>query len=154
MDASQIGIVAASLSAAKDIGRALLGIRDFSVVAERVAALNEQLLKAQEALLAHNAAMFQLQNEKFEACEELRKLKEAASERSRYSLVEVSPGNLAYRMNLVPAQGAADEPVTAEPVHYLCQPCFDSGRKVTLRWFNSHTFGESWTCSVCKAEID
>ena len=153
MDASQIGIVATSLSAAKDIGKALLGIRDFNVVAERVAALNEQLLKAQEALLAHNAAMFQLQSENFEAREELRKLKEAASERGRYALVEVTHGNLAYRLNVVPSQGAAGEPVSAQTDHYLCQPCFDNGRKVTLRYFNSATFGESWTCSVCKAEI-
>ncbi|RYF76817.1 MAG: hypothetical protein EOO22_00830 [Comamonadaceae bacterium] len=153
MDASQIGIVATAIGAAKDIGKAMLGVRDFNLLADRIAAMNDQLLKAQDALLAHNAAMFQLQSENFEAREELRKLKEAASERSRYTLVEITQGNVAYRVNLGPALSAPGQPVSAEAMHYLCQPCFDDGRKVTLRYFNSATFGESWTCSVCKAEL-
>lgn len=153
MDATQIGIVATSLSVAKDIGKALIGIRDFNLVAEKVAALNDQLLKAQEALLAHNTAMFQLQNEHFEAREELRKLKEAASERGRYTLVDLGKGHLAYRMNVAPQESGSTEPVSAEAPHYLCQPCYDNGRKVVLQ--RNYVMGISGglDCPVCKFQV-
>lgn len=154
MDASQIGIVATSLSVAKDIGKALIGIRDFNVVAERVAALNDQLLKAQEALLAHNAAMFQLQNEHFEAREELRKLKDAASERSRYALVDLGKGHFAYQMDVAPSPSAAGEPVSTHAQHYICQPCYDHGRKVVLqRNYNMMGAAGSLDCPVCKNAV-
>ena len=151
MDASQIGIVVTSLNAAKDIAKAMMGIRDFNLVAGELAALNEQLLKAQNALLAHSAAMFELQSKHFETCEELRKLKEAASERSRYALVRIgSSGHLAYRMDIAPQEGAAGEPSATQASHYICQACYDNGRKVVLQphvGFDGMPYG--YRCPVC-----
>jgi hypothetical protein len=153
MDASQIGIVVTSLNTAKDIAKAMIGIRDHNLVADKLAALNDQLLKAQNALLAHNAAMFELQNEKFEACEELRKLKEALSERSRYALVDLGQGHLAYRMNIAPQEGGTGEPAAAQTPHYVCQPCYDNGRKVVLQ--RSYVMGipGGLECPVCKTAV-
>lgn len=150
MDASQIGMLASSLGAARDIGKTLIGIRDHNLVAEKLAALNDQLLQAQQALLSHNATLFELQQQNFEAREELRKLKEAASERGRYTLVDLGKGQLAYRMNVTPAQGASDEPVTLDAPHYICQPCYSEGRKVVLQrnWMFDAKGGLD--CPVCK----
>ncbi len=133
MDASQISIVATSLSMARDITKTIIGIRDANLVAEKVTALNDQLLKAQEALLAHNASMFQLQSQYFEACEELRKLQEAASEQGRYTLFELVPGKFTYRVNIAPEQSGSGKPGSTEPMHYVCQGCFDNGRKSVMR---------------------
>ncbi len=154
MDWSAVGAITSSISAARDIAKGLSAIRDQALISERTSALLEQLLKAQEGLLAHNTALLQIQQEHFEAREELRKLKEAASERGRYTLVELIPGNLAYRVNIPPQESGASQPDGAEPLHYLCQPCFDKGIKSVLKYRNLHIRGDTWTCSVCGAEIN
>jgi hypothetical protein len=153
MDWTAISGITTSISAARDIAKGLASLRDTALINEKTAALLDQLLKAQEGLLAHNTTLLQLQSDHFEACEKLRKLEEAARERGRYSLVEVVPGNFAYRVNVDPQPSGAGDPAGAEPQHYVCQPCFDSGRKVTLRYFKAHLMGETWTCSACKAQI-
>lgn len=154
MDWTAIGGIATSLATARDITKGMSALRDSTLINERTAALMEQLLKAQEGLLAHNSALLQIQGEHFEACEKLRKLEEAARERGRYTPFEITPGNFAYRVNLPPEQSGANEPGAAEPLHYLCQPCFDSGRKVMLNFRKLHLRGNTWSCSVCGAEID
>lgn len=135
------------------MAKAMSGIRDFNLVAEKAAAINEQLLKAQEALLAHNAAMFELQDKYFEAREELRKLQEAASERGRYTLFKFPQGHLAYRMNVTPQLGGASQPGSTEPEHYVCQPCFDNGRKVVLQQHLVMGAECGLICPVCKTQV-
>ena len=154
MDWSAISGITTSIAAARDIAKGMSALRDSTLINERTAALMDQLLKAQEGLLAHNTALLQLQQDHFVACEKLRKLEEAFSERGRYSPFEITPGNFVYRMNVIPQQSGASEPSTAESGHYLCQPCFDNGRKVMLNYRNLHIYGETWSCSVCESRID
>lgn len=132
MDWAAFGAITSSITAATDIAKGLSAVRDGALISEKTAAIMEQLLHAQQGLLAHNAALLQLQSEHFKACEELRKLKEAASERGRYSLVNIGNRHFAYRVNVSPEQSGASEPGRAEPLHYLCQPCFDKGVKSVL----------------------
>jgi hypothetical protein len=153
MDASQIGIVATSLGLAKDIANTMVGVRDFNLIGEKLAALNNQLLQAQDALLAHNAAMFQLQNEHFEAREQLRKLQEAARERSCYTLVDLGKGHFAYRMDVAPSPGAAGEPVLAHAPHYICQSCYDNGRKVVLQRNYVMGIAGGLECPLCRTAV-
>ncbi|WP_199173725.1 hypothetical protein [Comamonas sp. 26] len=100
MDWTAIGGITASISAARDIAKGLSATRDANLINEKTSALLEQLLKAQEGLLAHNTALLQLQDEYFKASEKLRKLEEAARERGRYSLVELASRHFAYRVNI------------------------------------------------------
>lgn len=153
MDATALGVVATSLGIAKDIGKAMIGVRDSNLIAEKLSALNDQLLKAQDALLAHNAAMFQLQNEHFQAREDLRKLQEAAAERGRYSLVEIAPGNFAYRAYVAPTQGTPGQPVAPESAHYLCQPCYDNGVKAVLGLEGGGYAPFVQRCPICRHGI-
>jgi hypothetical protein len=153
MDASQIGIVATSLSVAKDIGKALVGLRDWNLVAEKVTALNDQILKAQDALLAHNTSMFELQNKYFETNEELRKLKETVNEKGRYSLVDLGFGFHAYRENVTPEQSGASQPSAPQPERYFCQPCMDRGVKVVLQARFEEGVHIGLTCGSCKATL-
>lgn len=133
MDMTAIASLASAISAAKEIAQGAIGMRDAVLVKEATALLLQRLLEAQNALLAHNTALLQLQNEQFEAREEIRKLQEAASERGRYTLFALAPGKFAYRMNVAPEQSGSSEPGSAEPMHYVCQGCFDQGRKSVLR---------------------
>jgi hypothetical protein len=149
---ASISATATSLAATKQLCQALLELRDFNQVATAVAQINGELLKAQESLFAHQAHLLQLQEEHFHAREELRKLKEAIAERGRYSLVEISDRVFAYRVNVTPQGSASDNPSAAEPVHHLCQPCFDRGVKAVLKKFH-HVGLISLACPICNVKF-
>lgn len=151
MDISQINTIATSLAAAKDIAKALVGMRDGHLVNEATARLMQQLLDAQNALFAHNAALLQLQAEHFKSANEVVRLKEALDERTRYTLVELSPGHFALRMHQPPGLCGAISPGTTEPGHCVCQSCFSSGRKVVLS-AGQHKFTDGWSAAlICPA---
>lgn len=153
MDLSLVTGAVASLRTAKEIGSALLEARDFTHSATKIAEMNNLLLKAQESLFAHNAQLMELQQQNFETGQELRKLKKASAERGRYALFEISDGTFVYRSKSVPATSGSGEPVSPEPQHDLCQPCFDAGVKSVLQ--RAHKFGSILArCTICKAEFD
>lgn len=152
MDLSLVTGAYASLKAAKEIGVALLEARDFAQSATKIVEMNALLLKAQESLFVHNAQLMELQQQNFEASQEVRKLKEALAERGRYTLVEVTKGSFVYRANGVSPQDASGSPAATEPVHYLCQPCFDKGTKSVLQ--SKFVWGSGFLeCTVCKHEF-
>lgn len=142
MDYALISTAFTALSHAKQLGEAMVGVRDFNKVASTVADINGQLLKAQESLFTHNAQLGELQAKYYEACEELRKLKETLAERGRYQLFQLSPGVFVYRASEAPS----------ELQHFLCQPCFDSGKKAVLQ--KNRKYGTiTIDCPLCKQEF-
>jgi hypothetical protein len=145
MDASFVGAAFASLSAAKEIGKAAIGIRDFNQMAATVSQLNEQILKAQDALFSHQTQLINLQDELLQAKEKLRIAEKVIEERGRYELFQLSQGVFVYRAK-VGEEGLA---AGAEPIHYLCQPCFDGGKKSVLVRHDTAT-GFAHHCSLCK----
>ena len=135
MDWTMIGGITSSITAVKDIAEGLRTERDEALIREKTTALWQEVLKAREGLIAHNAALLQLQQEHFEAGEKLRKLEETARERGNYSLVHIGRGQWVYRSNVAPQHPGAAEvtPAVTEPPHYLCQTCFDKGVKSVLQ---------------------
>jgi hypothetical protein len=153
MDMASIGIAFTALDTIRKGLGAAIELRDFNKAATELAKLNEALISAQTALLAQNTALFDLQQEKFETAEKLRKAEESLAERGRYSLFELTSGNYAYRVNVAPQQSGSSEPGSSEPMHYLCQPCFDSGRKVVLQ--RQCALGSIHArCPACTNEVD
>ena len=153
MDLSLIAAANSALSAAREIGRAAVGIRDFNEISSIVAKLNDQLLKAQDSLFSHNTQLMLLQDEILATREELRKMRETLSERGKYSLVELGKGTFVYRSraDIPPTLGHSGEPNPTEPEHYICQSCFDTkGFKSVLQ--RKVWMGGSVTidCSICK----
>ena len=136
-----------SINLAKDIGKTLLAIRGFNEVAPVVAKLNDELLKAQDALFRHNTELLALQQKQFEITEELRKAKESIAERGHYTLVEVSDRMFAYRVNIPPVSSDVSNPVPAQVLHHLCQPCFDKGIKAVLKMYTY--FGAASSLMKC-----
>ena len=152
MDFSSISSAAAAITAAKELGKAMIGLRDFNQVAATVTEINDKLLKAQESLFAHNSQLLQLQDEHFKTCEELRELKKTMAQRGRYSLFEISSGIFVYRVNINPEPSDISDPLASEPLHYICQPCFDKGIKVVLQ--KGDFYGVSHLeCSNCKEQF-
>jgi hypothetical protein len=135
IDFSFIGAATTSLSAARDIARSLIEIRDFNHLATIVSSLNEQILKAQDSLLAHNAQLFTLQQENFELANKLARAEEKLADRGRYTLVEISDRTFVMGLNKRIEAIAQDLVNGLEINHYLCQPCFDKGIKAVLKRF-------------------
>ena len=145
MDYSLISAAATSIGVAKDLAKAALGLRDFNEFSAVISQLNEQLLNAQDSLFAHNSQIHGLQQQYFDAVEKLRELEKVMAERGNYSLFELSSGFFVYRLNA--AQNGGDTS-TAEPLHYLCQLCFDRDRfKSVLRIGYGYCH-----CAGCKQE--
>ena len=152
MDFGLITSAVGALVSAKDIGAAMIGVRDNNLVALKVSQMNEQILKAQEALLTHSLQMGELQQRYFEALEKLRAVEKLIADRGRYTLVELTPGAFAYRLATPQLINQGDEAVS-EPAHYVCQPCFDKDIKVVLQ--RAVFYGTvKLRCSCCATEYD
>lgn len=139
MDVSFISATISALSAAKDIGKSAVGIRDFNALATTVSQLNDQILKAQDSLFAHQSQLIALQEELRQAMERLHLAEKVINDRGSYQLFELSAGVFVYRNKLV--DGDAQPGI----YHLLCQPCFDVGRKAVL--MREETAGG--ICHVC-----
>ncbi|MDO8941520.1 MAG: hypothetical protein Q7U98_20365 [Methylicorpusculum sp.] len=150
MDYSLISSAIASLRAAKDIGNAALELREWNLVVGEMTKINGELLKAYDALFTHSADLLDLQEKYAKAVNELRQANEVLAERGRYTLFEIGRGKLVYRFNVVQAESEGSEAVTHQPVHYLCQPCFDLGRKMVLQLYLDAADGPVAACPHCK----
>ncbi|KQM79835.1 hypothetical protein [Xylophilus sp. Leaf220] len=154
MDLSLITGTLSLLKGAQELGTAAIATRDAQKLTAAVTEINGKLLETQQALFSISTQAFELgqQNQKLHL--EKQELQAAAHQRARYTLAEVAPGNFAYRLK------SADslKPGDAEPVHLVCQPCFDQGSKVVLmRTFRSsdttRNYHAIWLCSACKLAL-
>ena len=127
-----LNAVMASLTIAKEAATAAIGIRDHNLVATQIAAVNDQLLKAQQGLFLYGTQMADIQNNLRETQDQLRELKRVQSERDNYALFQLSEGVWVYRSKPLAevSEGNGD---AVQPPHYICQKCFDSGKKVVLQ---------------------
>lgn len=154
MDFSLIGAAVNSLRLAKDIGTAAIELRDWNQMAGELTKMNGELLKVQDALFAHNMTLLEMHGKYADACNELRDMKEAMNERGRYALFEIGTGQFAYRLKVGDAGLSSLEPGTNEPMHYLCQPCFDADRKMVLQLFPNAADGPGAMCPHCRHYFD
>ena len=147
MDVPSLTAVMTSLSLAKEGVSAAIGLRDFNASAAALAGVNDQLLKAQEGLFVYGARLAELQGKLAEANEELTELKRVRAERDNYALFELREGIFVYQRkpSANPSEGSRD---AVEPTHYLCQGCFDQGKKFVLQLQNKH-----WCCSNCNTRL-
>ncbi|WP_146165806.1 hypothetical protein [Stenotrophomonas panacihumi] len=144
MDMTSIGTAFTAIDLIRKGLSAAIDVRDFNKAAAELAKLNDALLSAQSALLAQNSALFNLQREKFETAEELRKLKEALAQKDHYPLVDLGGGVFAYRVDAPPHESGTGNPSATQVAHYLCQPCWDGGKRSVLQ-----RYGRGVKCPLC-----
>lgn len=139
MDLSLIGAATAALSAARDIGKSAIGIRDFNQVAVAIAQLNDQLLKAQDSLFSHQTQLLTMQQEVFglrdtlrqkesalvEAQDKIAKLKQKKLELNQHERFLHAGGGWAYRRKDASPDNE-DEPA-------YCANCFEQEQLSVLQ---------------------
>lgn len=139
MDLSLIGATTAAISAAREIGKAAIGVRDFNQMATAISQLNEQLLKAQDSLFSHQTQLLAMQEELFglkdtlrqketaltEAQSEIAKLKQKKLDLDSYERVRHAGGAWVYRRKDVSPDNE-DEPV-------YCDNCFQQEQLSVLQ---------------------
>lgn len=139
MDLSLISATTTAIAAARDIGKAAIGLRDFNQMATAIAQLNEQLLKAQDSLFSHQTQLLTMQQEVFslkdtlrqteaaliQAQDEISQLKEKKLELDQYERFMTSGGGWAYRRKNAPADGE-DQPT-------YCAHCFEEQQLSVLQ---------------------
>lgn len=145
LDALAGAVTAAN--AALDMMKRGVAARDQKVIedavadmTERLRAVNSNALEAlQDALRsAQDARAFDKRIAELE--KEIATLRAAADDRDRYRLTSLSRNTFAYTLK-VQEDG---------PQHYLCQACYDSGKRIVLQRIGGKPFLK---CSACEAQV-
>lgn len=145
-----IPLLISSLAGAREAVGMLINERDRQKAAAIQIDLSEKLLQAQALLAEVLGAVISKDAAIGALTERNRQLEAAQSEKARYELAELSVGGhlFAYRL-----RAAAELSERAnEPPHFVCQPCFEGGKKGVL--IAGETWGSrTWICPMCKVEI-
>ncbi|WP_175974603.1 hypothetical protein [Burkholderia sp. BCC1047] len=143
----------AGLKNAVDLAKAAVAARDELKLAEMQQSINDRVIDVQNAALALQEKQAAARDEIDELKEQLRaanakaaEFEEALTVRSEYKLDAVSDRGFAYRYV-----------GTEEPVHFICQGCFDNKPKCErVLIFTPGIPGRiiaRYTCPGCNTEI-
>jgi rubrerythrin len=109
----------AALKSASELTKAMMDIRDATVVQAKAIELQRQILAAQESALAANERQTVLLERIKSLEEEIAQLKRWEGDKTKYELQNLGTGAFAY----VPRPDSG----LSEPEHWLCATCFDRG---------------------------
>ena len=113
----------AALKSASELTKAIMDLRDATVVQAKAIELQRQILAAQESALAANERQTTLL-EQIKALEkEIARLKKWNADKSKYEMKSVGSGAFAY------LPSPSDDPRAAN--HWLCVTCFDTANEVS-----------------------
>lgn len=146
MPAAEFSSLISTALTLKELGVALVGERDRHKAAAIEADFTKRLLEIQTQLMQVLGAVVEKDQTINTLLDRVRKLEADKTERDRYRLTNVGTVGQFVAYELRPAvelQARADE-----PPHFLCQPCFDAGKKSVLRINHGNAL-----CSVCKRNV-
>lgn len=132
--------------AIKNITTALVQERDREKLATLKIELTDKILELQTKLLEVQSAVV-LERETLRAAQDrIRELEGNEREKARYELAKLGTVGNVFAYRLRPESELTER--QSEPSHFLCQPCFDSGKKSVLLVSTGESF-----CPVCKLRI-
>ncbi len=139
---SEITTALASLKAASDIIKGFNALQLEVAVKEKSTELFNIIISLQSNILSMQSEYSELLTSKSNIEKELLELKNNISDKSKYILVEIAPGILAY----TPKETSN----SFEPKHYLCQNCYDTKnqKSVLQRKYAEH---KDLICNSCKS---
>jgi len=151
-DMTAIAQAFGALKALKDIGEAMIGLRDASAFRERQIEFQQRIIDAQSAISAvqqENAAL----TERIRHLEkEINNLKAWEGEKQRYELQSLGNGNsFAYALKTMEQE--------TEPFHYICAACYQHNKKSILQIMPTSevsihlSIPDKYQCPECKAEV-
>ncbi|MFZ5520440.1 MAG: hypothetical protein ACOZD0_04470 [Pseudomonadota bacterium] len=137
-----ISTIITTLGFVRTAAGALINERDAQKAASLKVELTEKILDAQVQLAQVLGAVIEKDAVIQRLAERNRELEAAQREKERYSLAAVGLGAFAYALR--PAAELTER--ANEPPHFVCQVCFDAGRKSVL-----HSSGDG-RYLVCKLD--
>lgn len=130
-----------ALKSASDLVKALVELRDVSLVNSKALELQRQILAAHEGALAAQDAKALLHKRVAELEAEVMRFETWETEKQRYELHKLPPGILIYRTKLG-MEGA-------EPAHEICANCYQKRVKSLLHIVSSGNGRTHWKCHEC-----
>jgi hypothetical protein len=147
VDMSAITGLAASLTAAVNITKAMKDFHDANLIQTQVYQLTGEIMNAQQAALAAMMAQNELINRVRELEAEKAKLQAWETEKQRYRFKDF--GGHTFAWELKPEAATADN-----PVHLICPTCFEQRRKSPLQ-FQYKAYGQDkYHCYPCDVTFD
>ena len=139
---SEITTALASIKAATDIIKGFNSLKVDVAVKERSVELLNIIISLQANMLSIQNDYSELSESKSKSEKELLELKNIISDKSKYVLVEINPGILAYTQKVTSN--------LSEPKHYICQNCFDikNQQSILQRKYAEH---KDLICNSCKS---
>ncbi len=139
-----IGALITTFNTIKQIGSALIDERDRQKLATLQIDLTNKLMEVQSQFLELHGTVIEQQRLIPVLEQRIRELEASHAEKARYQLTKLGSQReffvYALRPDAEPREGVS------EVAHFLCQPCFDAGKKVVLSG-NGEGF---WQCPICK----
>ncbi|MFV3367545.1 hypothetical protein ACNFH5_05120 [Pseudomonas sp. NY15435] len=126
-----------STQTATDIARALVELRDGELIRSKVFDLNQSLMSLQQQLMTAQVQQMEMQQRISDLEAALRKAQERNDDRSKYQLVRLPAGGMAY------------ECMEPGSHHFVCSNCFDQGEKSVLH-LHYLAIGSNYSCPRCK----
>lgn len=121
-----------------DLAKGLKDINDATI-------RNAAIIELQEKILTAQAAQSELVERVGELEKEVAHLKTWETDKERYELVQIAPGNVAYALKASVRDG--------ETPHYLCANCFSAGKKSFLQQPIRGTHVDRYKCNACGEEL-
>ena len=137
-----------ALQSASNIIKTLTGLRSDGERSAQLIELQSQIMAAQASAIQANLAQSNLIDRVRQLEAQIAQMETWSTEKQRYELKAVFPGSFAYAL----------KPGTSgtEPAHYICQPCYEKGKKRVLQSKPSampDLIPSTLNCPECKAEI-
>ena len=115
---------------------------------QKISDMSNQIMDAQQFAINTQEEYLE-QSKKIEELEkELVRLKDFRSEKKNYELKAL--GNTAFSYVYKQPEGSS------EPIHWLCETCYNQDRKSILQYYGRHIIDDRksiWKCHVCNSEI-
>jgi hypothetical protein len=124
VDMAAIASAASALKTAIDIGRTALGLRDTASIRTKVTEMQGEISSALASAIAAQQDQIAILKHVGELEKEIADLKTWEAEKRRYSLRELPPG--------VFVRALKPEMAGGEPPHFICETCFQRGKKRIL----------------------
>lgn len=141
-----IPLLLSTINAARELGSALIQERDRLKAAAIQVDLSEKLIQAQTQISEVLAAITSKDASIAALLERVRELENRQNEHARYLLAKVGILGDFFAYGLRPAAELSER--ADEPAHFICQPCFDAGKKSVLR-----IAGATASCSLCNTHV-
>src|SRR3954447_21958347 len=126
IDFGSMSALASSLKMAADMTKAMIGIRDATMIQGKILELQGIILSAQSDALSAQSDQFALLDRVRHLEKEVADMKAWDAAKEGYALEEVSTGAFAYVLK--PEAGGA------EPRHWLCAACYGNRKKSILQF--------------------